>query len=130
MSKKGTTMKVKLLIAGVSLVLATGCYTTFIQFEPNQQTTERRYGNPFAKKGMRYDGALFGLVELSDTVDLDRSCKEGVSEIEQGRSFFNAVAAHYTLRFWNPQYVKITCSTAKAEPEPEPEAEPEAEAEP
>ena len=101
------------------LALATGC------FHVNYVTNRPPAAAP-AYDAWHTD-VVWGLVEVSDPVDVATVCPNGYARIESQLTFVQGLLQYITIGIYNPQSVTITCASAHAEtPAPVPAIAPAA----
>jgi len=89
------------------LALAAGC------FHVNYVTNRPPASTP-AYEAWHTD-VVWGLVEVSDPVDVATVCPNGYARIESQLTFVQGLLQYITLGIYNPQSVTITCTSARAE---------------
>ncbi|HTP51039.1 MAG TPA: hypothetical protein VMK42_10100 [Anaeromyxobacteraceae bacterium] len=87
------------------LLLATGC------FHVNYVTTKPQAPAP-AYDGWHSD-VVWGLVEVSDPVDVPKLCPNGFARIESQLTFVQGLVQYLTIGLYNPQNVTVTCVSGK-----------------
>ena len=95
-----------LLYFAMALALS-GCHKTMIVMDSATDNTS-------PKNGPWHHSLVFGLVELSDPIQLDSVCPTGVSHIKQHRSVLNALAAAITFEIYSGQTVSVYCRSGIA----------------
>ena len=94
------TLGITLALASVAL---SGCFTTRIYAQA------RTGGRVSQVEEEWHHIAIFGLVELSDAIALDRVCPEGVAHIDQEETFLNGLVSSICQGLYNPQTVTVYC---------------------
>ena len=87
------------------LLAATGC------FHINYMTDKSPAPAPQSEAW--HHGAVYGLVEASDPVDVPKICPDGYARIESQQSFVNGLVQCLTFGLYNPQEVAVTCAAAR-----------------
>ena len=96
------------LCAVVGLLLASGCMkNTYVV-------------NGGAGTSPNYDGSfqhhvVFGLVPLSDDIDLAKVCPGGVAKIETGTSFLNGLVGSLPQNLYTPRYAEVYCANGTSQ---------------
>ena len=85
------------------LVLGTGCMKNHYIHGGNAET-EPSYNGEFQHH------VVFGLVPLSDPIDLTATCPSGVAKIETGTSFINGLVGVLSQNIYTPRYALVYCN--------------------
>jgi hypothetical protein len=93
-------------VAALATVLASGCfhikYTNSLPPAPAPSYDEWHHD------------FIFGLVEVTNPVNVSQACPNGFSQVAHEQSFVNGLVSAITLSIWTPLTVAVTCGGAKA----------------
>ena len=90
------------VLAILFLVMASGCMKNHYIHEGTAEM-EPSYNGEFQHF------VVFGIVPLSDTIDLAATCPSGVAKIETGTSFINGLVSGLSQRLYTPRYANVYC---------------------
>ena len=85
------------------LVLSAGCMKNHYVHQGNAEM-EPSYNGDFQHH------LLFGIVPLSDAIDVAATCPSGVAKIETGTSFLNGLVGALSQNIYTPRYAKVYCN--------------------
>ena len=84
--------------------LVGGCFHTHVRSGASADYT------PQTHDGRWHNSVLWGLVEVSEPIDLQQTCPEGWAEMHTHTTFVNGLLDFLTIGIYNPQTVTVQCS--------------------
>jgi hypothetical protein len=91
------------------LMTLAGCFSTNLTFQRGMHASVAD-----GWEGKYHHGLVYGLVELSEPVALDKICPSGVASVHQETTFVNGLIGALSESIYDPQSVWVYCADGTA----------------